>query len=85
MNLQEWKLGRNFVRPGDVVRVLPAADLKGSSFLAKVQAIVADEAGDVKWVEVKGGKRNVQFHAVRPDRIKRVAQTRAGEKREFGR
>lgn len=84
MNLQEWRVGRNFVRPGDVVRVLPSATVKGSSFEAVVKGIVADDdTGDVKWVEVLGGSRGrVQFRAVTPDRIKRVAQTRGGEKRQ---
>lgn len=77
MNLPEWRLGRNFVRPGDVVKVLPPADRRGTSFEARVEAIVADDSGDVKWLEVRGGSRGrVQFHAVRPDRIKRVAQIR---------
>jgi hypothetical protein len=86
MRLQEWRPegARNFIRVGDIVKVLPAPDLKGTSFEAVVKAIEVDDAtGEVRHVEVFGGKRGrLQFHAVRPDRIRRVAQTRGGERRE---
>lgn len=79
MKLNEWRPegARNFVRPGDVVKVLPAPGRKGTSFEARVQAIEATDDGTVKWFEVLGGKKgNVQFHAVTADRIRRVEQTR---------
>lgn len=86
MRLQEWRPdgARNFIRVGDIVKVLPPADRRGTSFEAKVQAIEADDAtGDVKWLEVMGGRSGrYQFHAVTPNRIRRVAQTRGGEKRD---
>lgn len=86
MKLQEWRPDgtRNFIRVGDVVKVLPPPDRKASSFEAIVREIDADdETGEVRCVMVLGGKRGrLMTHHVRPDRIKRVAQVRGGTKRE---
>jgi len=86
MKLKEYRPEgtRNFVRLGDVVKVLPAPGIKGSSFEAIVKDIDADdETGEVKVVMVLGGKKGrLALHHVRPERIRRVAQTRGGERRE---
>jgi hypothetical protein len=80
MKLKEYRPdgNRNFVRLGDVVKVLPAPGIKGTSFEAIVRGIEADAAtGQVKVVEVLGGKKGrLMTHHVRPERIKRVAQVR---------
>lgn len=74
-------MGRNFVRVGDVVRVLPSKPGKRDGFLATVREIACDEAGEVRHVEVYGAPtgRPVAFHALRLDRIARVAQSRHTE------
>ena len=86
MKLKEYRPegNRNFVRLGDVVKVLPAPGIKGTSFEAIVRGIEADDdTGQVKVVEVLGGKKGrLMTHHVRPERIKRVAQVRGGERRE---
>jgi len=85
MKLNEYRPEgtRNFVRLGDVVKVLPAPGLKATSFEAIVRGIEADdETGEIKVIEVLGGKKGrLMTHHVRPERIKRVAQVR---KDEFG-
>lgn len=74
--VKEWRLGRNFIRVGDVVKVLPPPDRKGTSFEAIVREI-AVEGGEVKHVEVLGGKKGrLAIRFVTLDRIKRVAQIR---------
>lgn len=74
--VKEWRLGRNFIRVGDVVKVLPPPDRKGTSFEAIVREI-AVEGGEVKHVEVLGGKKGrLAIRFVTLDRIKRVAQVR---------
>ena len=84
MTTTEIRQGRNFIRVGDIVKVAPSAPKKRDGFEARVSAIVLDdETGEVRWFEVRGGSRGrYQFHAIRPDRISRVAQTRSGERRE---
>lgn len=83
MTTSEIRMGRNFVRVGDIVKVA-ARPGKRDGFEAKVEAIVLDdETGAVRWLEVRGGRAGrYQFHAVRPERISRVAQTKGGERRE---
>lgn len=80
MRLQEWRPegSRNFIRVGDVVKVLPSPNLKATSFEAIVRGIEADdETGEAKVIEVLGGKKGrLMTRFVTPDRIKRVAQTR---------
>lgn len=74
--VNEIRVGRNFIRVGDVVKVLPPPDRKGTSFEAIVREI-AVEGGEVKHVEVLGGKKGrLATRFVTIDRIKRVAQVR---------
>lgn len=80
--MTEIRLGRNFIRPGDTVRVLPSRPGRRDGFLATVREIVVDDSGSVKHVEVMGGPngRPRAFHALRLERIARVAQTKARER-----
>lgn len=83
MTVTEVRAGRNFIRVGDLIKVLPRPGRR-DGFEARVSAIVTDdESGAVRWFEVHGGRKGqYQFHAVRPDRVTRLAQTRQGERRE---
>lgn len=77
-SVDELRMGRNFVRVGDTVRVLPSRPGKRDGFLATLRAIVTDDAGAVRHLEVYGAPtgRPVAFHALRLERVRRVSQTR---------
>jgi hypothetical protein len=79
---KEFRLGRNFVRVGDYVRVRPSPGRR-NGFEALVRAIRIDEdTGTVMEVEVFGGTRGrVMVRTFRPERIERLAQTRKGKQR----
>ena len=88
MNVTEYRMGRNYVRVGDIVKVKPSAPKKRDGFEARVTAIAVEQDPDRAFgirviFQVVGGCRG-RHHTrfVRPDRIQRVAQVRGGERRE---
>lgn len=83
VKVEKYRVGRNFIRVGDVVRVR-AAPGKRNGFKATVRAIKIDErTGQVGEVEVFGGPAGrAMVRTFRRDRIERVAQSRNGERRE---
>ena len=78
-----YRRGRNFINLGDVVRVR-ALHGKRNSFRARVRCIKVDRlTGEVAEVEVFGGPAGREMvRTFRPERIERVAQTRASTPRE---
>lgn len=70
--ISQYRVGRNFIRVGDVVRVKPSQG-KRDGFEAKVRVIRADEiTGEVAEVEVFGGRRrHAMIRTFRPERIQR--------------
>ncbi len=79
VKVDRYRVGRNFIRVGDVVRV-KAAPGKRNGFKATVRAIKVDErTGHVGEVEVFGGPAGrAAFRSFRRERIERVAQSRNG-------
>jgi hypothetical protein len=86
VNIEKYRVGRNFIRIGDVVRV-KAAPGKRNGFTATVRAIKMDErTRQVGEVEVFGGPAGrAMVRTFRRDRIERVAQSRNGQRRELPR
>lgn len=81
MRATEVRVGRNFIRAGDTVRVRPSAPGRRDGYLARFQHAELDDAGNVRWVEVVGGPRGRHAtRSLRLDRIERVAQTKHGER-----
>lgn len=81
-DIAEYRVGRNFIRVGDTVRCKPLA---GSSFKARVTRItrIGDDDSTIE-VSVFGGSKGRGAHRTfSAERITRLAQTRAGEEREF--
>jgi len=80
----EIRVGRNFIRKGDTVKVKAVPGRPGqaaqSGFLAKFLYAVVNDDDSIRYVEVVGG-RNGANRSLKLDRIKRVAQTRKGERR----
>lgn len=77
--IEEWRVGRNFVRVGDTVKVT-ADPGRRNGHEAKVRSIEVDDDGEVITVHVVSMDRG--FRSYRPERIRRVAQTRHGERLE---
>ncbi len=84
VNVEKYRVGRNFIRVGDVVRV-KAAPGKRNGFTATVRAIKIDErTGQVGEVEVFGGPvGRAMIRTFRRERIERVAQSRNGQRRDL--
>ena len=79
----EWRVGRNFIRPGDVVRILPSSPKRKDGGYARVVALIAEAEGEpptTVHVLKEGAHR---FYVA--DRVQRLAQTKAGRRREFAR
>lgn len=77
--VDQWRPGRNYVRPGDRVRCRPPV---GHSFVAIVKRIYADRTEHVREVEVYGGPPGrASVRQLRAEAVRRVAQTRAGAHR----
>lgn len=74
-----YRVGRNFIRVGDAVKAKPFG--RKTFGLAKVTRIDIDDQGEVVGVEVKD-ERSTSVRTVTPDRIKRIALTKSGAKRE---
>ena len=73
VSITEYRPGRNFIRVGDVVKIVL---LNGRKEEAIVKRIIADETtGEVREIETVTIERR-QWRTVRPDRIIRLAQTR---------
>jgi hypothetical protein len=72
--LTEIRLGRNFVRVGDVVRVTPSRPRKRDGFTGKVVTIRGTDAGVATHVDVADPRHNLRTLDL--GRIRRVAQTR---------
>lgn len=79
-DLAEFRIGRNFVRLGDVVHVKPSRPGKHDGFDSPVKRIRGNQSAGVSGVDVvnpaTGG-----VHTVTADRIERRAQTKGGERR----
>lgn len=84
VNVEKYRVGRNFIRVGDVVRV-KAAPGKRNGFTATVRSIKMDErTRQVGEVEVFGGPpRRAMVRTFRRDRIERMAQSRNGQRRDL--
>lgn len=68
----EWRINRNWIRAGDMVKVRPP---HGASFVAKFIAVVWPADGPCH-VDVYGGARGrAKFRSVTPDSISRMDQT----------
>lgn len=78
-----YRRGRNFINVGDVVRVRSLHGRR-NGFQARVRGIKVDRlSGEVAEIEVFGGPAGKEMvRTFRPERIERVAQTRAGTPRE---
>lgn len=74
--IQEVRVGRNFIRVGDIVRVTPSSPGRRDGFLAKVTGMrrTADGLEFNLFGAPKG--RPVAARTMRAGRIQRVAQTR---------
>lgn len=82
MTLQEVlevRLGRNFIRKGDVVRLAPSKPGKRDGGEATVEKIMETTEGYEFHTILTGGRG---FKVVRQDRIHRVQQVRGGERRK---
>lgn len=77
-----YRQGRNFINIGDVVRIRPTNG-KRNGFQARVRAIKVDATtGDPAEIEVFGGPAGrAMVRTFGPERIERLAQTRAGQPR----
>jgi len=78
--LQEFRLGRNFIRVGDLVHIKPSKPGKRDGFDARVLRIRGNQSAGVTGVDV-ADPRNGGLRTLLPERIERRAQTKAGEKR----
>lgn len=76
--IEEIRVGRNFIRKGDVVRVTPSSPGKRDGGLATLQKITEHPEAGLEFHVVLKAKQRV----FRANRIKRVAQVRGGEKRK---
>lgn len=72
----EMRVGRNFIRVGDVVHVKPSRPGKRDGFDGKVVSIRANDDGSIRWLDVSGPKG---LRSVVPDQVQRRAQTKARE------
>ena len=72
--LDKFKMGRNYVRIGDHVKVKPSSKGKRDGFKARVLMIRADDAGMVEYIDVAAPNGNLRTLPVA--RIQRVAQSR---------
>lgn len=81
MNAQvdTWRVGRNFIRTGDTVKVLPSRPKKKDGGPATVLRMYLDDAGEKVATVLVRHEGKERFY--RADRIARVAQTRNGERR----
>lgn len=77
----EIRMGRNFIRPGDIVKVQPAPGKR--TYLATFKGVVLDDNDDIEYVEVYGAPANKcpAAHYFRLDQISRVAQTRHADRK----
>ena len=82
--LGEIRLGRNFIREGDTVKVLPSRPGKRDGFVAKFLYATVNEDGSINYVEVLGAPtgRCPAWRSLPVERIGRVSQTKGGEKVE---
>lgn len=73
--------GRNFIRVGDTVKV--SGDPGKRGFEATVRKIVVDDQGAVRWFEVYGGSGGrASMRVLRPERIKRMAQSKVARRHQ---
>lgn len=79
--MKEYRLGRNFIRVGDVVKVTPSSPGKHDGFEARVLAIY-DQDGEIVFQLLGGTRGRLHTRFIRAERIRRVAQVRGGERRE---
>lgn len=75
---KEWREPgtRNYIRVGDVVKVLPTAPKKRDGFEAKVLRIHERPNGEVHFDVIGGKGGRLLQRTVRADRVARVAQNR---------
>lgn len=78
-DLSEVRVGRNFIRVGDTVRVTPSAPKKRDGYRGKVTRIRMVE-GTVTFDVIGAPRGRVPgTHTMFAERVVRVAQTRGGE------
>jgi hypothetical protein len=71
--LTEYRPGRNFIRPGDLVKCVP---LQSRSFRGRVTRILSSEqTGEVE-IEVMQEGHHRMIRTIRADRIQRLAQSK---------
>lgn len=75
--LEEYRVGRNYIRPGDIVHVLPSRRGKHDGGEARVVRIMPRARGDVIFHVIQDGAN----HYYPLDRIRRRSQTRNGERK----
>lgn len=75
--VMEYRMGRNFIRVGDVVRITPSKPKKRDGGIAKVQKMVETTEGVEFHVAMKD-----RLRVFREDRVQRVQQVRGGEQRK---
>lgn len=77
--LQEYRVGRNWIRVGDTVHVKPSRPGRRDGFDSRVLRIRGNQSAGVAAVDVvdprTGGVRTLP-----PERIERKAQTKRGER-----
>lgn len=82
VEVSEYRVGRNFIRLGDKVKVKPSRPGKRDGCVARVRRIKAEEGegGAVREVEVAPltGKYLGSVRTFLPDRIERMSQTKGG-------
>lgn len=75
-SLDEYRVGRNFIRVGDVVHVKPSRPGKRDGFDSRVLRIRGNQSAGVVGVDVTD-PRNGGTRTITPDRIERRTQTKA--------
>ena len=71
--LDQWRSGRNYLRPGDTARVLPTQPGRRDGYQTRIHAIYDTPTGiEIEVVHPRNGAIRI-YH---PDRIARRAQTR---------
>ncbi len=74
-----YRVGRNFIRLGDTVKVKPSKPRKRDGFIGTVTRIelADDPTAPPKAVHVVGQEKGASFRALRPERIQRMAQKKS--------
>lgn len=76
--LPELRMGRNFIRPGDTIKVKPSQPGRRDGFEAKVKRIARNKNDEIE-IDVIGDGR---WRTVRPERVQRMSQSKQRRKDE---